>query len=377
MSEAGSTNVVHVVHESEAQRQFARVRIPATLVIDNHGYNIVDISAGGASIENPNKKLHSNRLYSGKLMIAVDDFEFSYDIEFSTLKQEGQNIGCVFQNVEKPFRNALRYIITAFLGGELVTTGDMLNTISRDNHTSARKKKQLKAITPAERLASIAGSLTFLFVGLLAFTYVMVSLIGVYGVRESSSAKITSFTQDVIMPFDGQVELLMDESATEVSRGQILATYQSANVSIDTTSLPQKTKDILINLDTEMVSSSGSINSPCDCLIADKSVQNGQFAQKGQPVLTLLPKQAETFISADFTFAEGEDLKVGQQVWFKVFGSDEYHSGAVSDLKVSATGLSVEAIVKPDQALALGEYAKPVKVVSTPSLLPNMFISWL
>lgn len=40
-----------IVHESETQRQFVRLQMPAQIQVDNVRYNIKDLSSGGLGIK--------------------------------------------------------------------------------------------------------------------------------------------------------------------------------------------------------------------------------------------------------------------------------------------------------------------------------------
>ena len=54
---------LNVVHETEVQRQFSRVKIPATLSINKKEFKVQDMSAGGFSLENSSKEIEPNKLY--------------------------------------------------------------------------------------------------------------------------------------------------------------------------------------------------------------------------------------------------------------------------------------------------------------------------
>jgi len=60
------------VHESEAQRQFARVRMPATLFVKLDGapvrFPLEDLSAGGFCIRLGNESLRRGKVYNGRLV---------------------------------------------------------------------------------------------------------------------------------------------------------------------------------------------------------------------------------------------------------------------------------------------------------------------
>lgn len=126
------------VHESEAQRQFARVRMPAKLFVKLDGttvkFPIEDMSAGGFGIKLGNEGLRRGQVYNGRLVFRIDGFDLAVDVEFVPRNFTGNDgrCGCEFQNLGANEVSVLRYLITSFLSGELVSAGDVLNTLSRE-----------------------------------------------------------------------------------------------------------------------------------------------------------------------------------------------------------------------------------------------------
>ena len=138
---------VNVVHESEAQRQHARVRIPAKLRFldpqrQAHDVKVDDLSAGGLSFHTK-QQLSVGDVLRGRLQFTVDNLGLSMDIEFQVRSYNpgSGRTGAQFQNLELRDIATLRHIITSHLSGELITAGDVLSTLQRDNFTKARKQK--------------------------------------------------------------------------------------------------------------------------------------------------------------------------------------------------------------------------------------------
>lgn len=112
---------VNVVHESEAQRQHARVRIPAKLrFLDAqrqvHEVKVEDLSAGGLSFHAKQPQSVGDVL-RGRLQFVVDNLGLSIDIEFQVRSYNPDNgrIGAQFQNLEPRDIATLRHIITSHL----------------------------------------------------------------------------------------------------------------------------------------------------------------------------------------------------------------------------------------------------------------------
>lgn len=73
---------VNVVHESEAQRQFARVKLPARIRYigaNREGVDarLLDLSAGGFAFTASGAPIQPGDLYKGKLLFQVDSISFS------------------------------------------------------------------------------------------------------------------------------------------------------------------------------------------------------------------------------------------------------------------------------------------------------------
>lgn len=151
---------VNVVHESEAQRQFARVKLPARIRYigaNREGVDarLLDLSAGGFAFTASGAPIQPGDLYKGKLLFQVDSISFSLEVEFQvrSVDPASRRVGCEFQNLKPREVAALRYLITSYLAGEVIGVGDMLNTLQRENFTKARSRAAATA-----GWASSAGS---------------------------------------------------------------------------------------------------------------------------------------------------------------------------------------------------------------------------
>jgi alginate biosynthesis protein Alg44 len=73
-------------------------------------------------------------------------------------RQSGR-VGCQFQNLEPQDISTLRHLITSHLAGDIVSMGEVLATLQRDNFTKARKVKDGgSGMTPFGRLKAVTFS---------------------------------------------------------------------------------------------------------------------------------------------------------------------------------------------------------------------------
>lgn len=138
----------NVVHESEAQRQHARVKIPAKLRFFGADrtpmeVKLIDLSAGGLSFNAANQPFKVGDVIKGRLQFVIDNLGLTMDVDLLVRNTDSQTgrVGCQFQNLDLQDIATLRHLITSHLSGDIVTMGEVLATLQRDNFTKARKVK--------------------------------------------------------------------------------------------------------------------------------------------------------------------------------------------------------------------------------------------
>ncbi|MWV12666.1 HlyD family efflux transporter periplasmic adaptor subunit [Pseudomonas sp. R-28-1W-6] len=366
MSPSSNSNVVH---ESEAQRQYARLKLPAKIVYRSpQGQDLeaplLDLSAGGFSFE-PNSGLISEGQHlRGKLMFEIEGIGFAMDVEFQVRSlQGGKRVGCEFHNLKPREISALRYLISGFLSGELVTVGDLISTLQRENFTKARNNKADGPVSPLARLRALGLSLAIFLVGVSACSYVLYQLYDIYFVTHADSAQVMVPGQQVAMPREGSVQSLVKVGDT-VAKGAPVATFSATMLDALKGALPEAemTPDNLERLFSK--SFQGTLTSPCDCRVVAQLVGDGQMAVKGTAVFTLAPADSVATVEARFPYRAFDELQPGTQVSFLVGGETEPRSGVISSMALQDGGLASDIRVMIEPALPLAsELAKrPVDV---------------
>ena len=364
---------VNVVHESEAQRQHARVRIPAKLrFLDAqrqvHEVKVEDLSAGGLSFHAKQPQSVGDVL-RGRLQFVVDNLGLSIDIEFQVRSYNPDNgrIGAQFQNLEPRDIATLRHIITSHLSGELISIGDVLSTLQRDNFTKARKQKDGgSGLSAFGRLKAVTVTLGVFVVGVAAFGFVAKSLYGTYFVSHAEAGVVAVPTTNVTMPRDGTVSSLV-ESGGQIVKGAPLASFTTSMLDMlkgnleDAQLEPPKIEELFGK------QLPGTLTSPCDCVVARQLVDDGQYAAKGQPIFQLIPRTTNPMIEARFSYRQFDEVKPGTRVNFQVAGEDEVRTGQI----VSSTSLNSEDLssdirvqIKPDSSLPAELAGRPASVNS-------------
>lgn len=333
---------INVVHESEAQRQHARVKIPAKLRFFGPDRTpvdarLIDLSAGGLSFNAGQVLLKVGDVHKGRLQFLIDNLGLAMDVEIqirSFDRQTGRT-GCQFQNLEPQDISTLRHLITSHLSGDIVTMGDVLATLQRDNFTKARKLKDGgHGMSAFGRLRAVTFSLGIFVVGLAAFGFVFKSVYGMYFVSHAQAGLVSVSGMNVTMPRDGTVQSLIKTDGV-AAKGAPLATFSTSMLDVlkghlDENQLqPAKVEELFGKQMT------GTLTSPCDCTVAQQMVADGQYASKGDVIFKLVPQGSQASVEARFSYRQFADVRPGTKVSFQIAGEDATRTGTI----VSSTSL--------------------------------------
>ncbi len=364
---------MNMVHESEAQRQYARVRLPAILHFvgpggEEHRCELHDLSAGGFRIQESALSLAAGDQCTATLCFSVGTIDLSLPVRFQVRWQDRDSgdTGCEFERMEPRQVAVLRHLITSFLSGELVSVDDTLDILARDNFTRPRRKRTGEERSGLlHRVRPVFLSLVFFGVGLVAFVLVCGRLYDLYFVGHAQSATVTARTYTVTMPRDGILESVVGGDG-QVGQGEPLALFRSSLLDLVRGSLrgdlpaPGTVEQLLRK------TLKGTITSPCNCRIQEQLVADGQFAARGQEIFRLVDVDAQPFVMARFPFSRGGRIAPGDPVRLRIAGQAGELSGRVARVmspSVAESGTdSVLVRIVPDQPIAARFIGRPVQV---------------
>ncbi|MBC9251999.1 hemolysin D [Pseudomonas alcaligenes] len=363
---------INVVHESEAQRQHARVKIPARLRYlaknrESVELRILDLSAGGLSFTADRQPARVGDHHQGHLQFQLDGLNLGFDIEFQVRSVDPSNgrVGCQFHNLKPRDIATLRYLISAHLAGTLVSVGDLLATLQRENFTKARKAGgQGSGLGVLGRFKAVTFSLAIFVIGVAAFAYILQSLYNLYFVTHAQSAQVSVPSLQVTMPREGTVQSLLPEGSDKVAKGAPIAAFSASMLEMlkghlsDEQLTPANVEELF---GKQM---KGTLTSPCNCKIARQLVADGQFASKGEVIFELVPQDSHASISASFPYRNLAEVKPGTRVSFWVGDEDQPRHGLVLSTSLHDGGLSsdIRAVIQPDQPLPSTYAGQPVEV---------------
>ncbi|XQE65392.1 PilZ domain-containing protein [Pseudomonas sp. P3C3] len=359
----------NVVHEAEAQRQYARLKLPAKIRYrtpqgQELEAQLLDLSVGGFGFQPGNTLLSEGQRFQGKLMFEVEGIGFAMDVQFQVRSLvDGKRAGCEFHELRPREIAALRYLISSFLSGELVNVGDLISTLQRENFTKPRKGKGDDKMSLAARVKALGLSMSIFLVGVAASSYVLYQLYDVYFITHADSAQVSVPGQQVSMPREGTVQSLVKVGDT-VAKGAPVGTFSSSALDVLKNVLKpeEMAPDNLQRLFDK--SFQGTLTSPCDCRVVAQLVGDGQVAAKGAAVFMMAPVDAVATVEARFPYRAFDELQPGSPVNFLVAGESEQRSGRISTLALQDGGLAsdIRVAIQPDQPLATELAKRPVDV---------------
>ncbi|MBB86261.1 HlyD family efflux transporter periplasmic adaptor subunit [Abyssibacter sp.] len=369
-----------VVHESETQRQYVRVRLPAVLRIrledgSVRKHTVRDLSVGGISFAPDGQNYASGQRLSGSVSVSLEGIGITIPVKLIALRDEDGYCCAEFDDLDRTAVVSLRQLITAYVSGEVVDAGDVLHTMNRDNFTKPRNAKTARG-EPRSQFRAWLGTAASFAIGVIALGYVASELYGLAFVTSSSVATVEGASFPVTMPREGTFRSLVEEGS-RVEKGAPLGTFETPMLEI------VRSEAMAANLSTQRLNDlledtiKGTVTSPCNCRVQRMMVGNGQFVGKGQEVFQLVDMEREPLVIARFGYKRLGDLKPGREVRVAVAGTDGSIPGEILRIahgsSETASGSILEVVVKPKRALPVDFINRPAEVsMMTPSFMPRL-----
>lgn len=346
-----------IVHEAEVHRQHVRLKIPIQVEIDGVRYQVDDWSMGGFGVESVMTSRQPGEKFPARLFFPFEEFDMSmrFDARMIYADQEHGRFGCAFLSISKDQSALFRYLIDAYLSGEVVSAGDILQVRSRDNFTTARFQP-LDELFPREetwgatlrRYGVYAG---FGLAGLALLAFVLFGVKERYFTIEASSAMVDAPVIQIRAPVAGRL-------ISGLQPGEPL--------------LPGSLLGTMYGVDGTAV----TLESPCNCEVLEQRGLNGQHYQLGDPLVTLIETDRPLLIRVQLPLEDVERLQVGDQAEIHFPGRPEPLFGQIEriNLKPRLESLDRQAgelpvsrrlaqvLIRPDKPLATEDFGSLVSV---------------
>lgn len=305
-----------IVHESESQRQFIRVQLPAQAELNGKTYKIKDLSAGGLSLLDIEDFPVEDKV-SFRLILPFADFEIFIDLKGEVQYRDSENhiIGLRLIDLTEHQASILNHVIKSFVAGKIVSGNDLISF----NYAPAAAKK------PANQLrlpGKINPLKTAFWLGLTLLAILAALSLGqnIYQslfTLKSSSAYIESQTLVVNAPANGVFSPVTGDDLQQVKTGQLLGKIGMAE-----------------------------IESPCDCFVYQVNQRDGAALLAGMKVFTLVPVDATPIVSVQIDNEEVQKIDINAPVTIRIAGSDLELSGSIRNFQ------SAYNPARPNQALS-------------------------
>ncbi len=346
-----------VVHEAEVHRQHVRLKIPIQVEIDGVRYQIDDWSMGGFGVESVMTSRQPGEKFSARLFFPFEDFDMSmrFDARMVYADQEHGRFGCTFLSISQDQAAMFRYLIDAYLSGEVVSAGDILQVRGRDHGAMARYQPLDDLFAQDEpwantlrRYGLYAG---FGLAGLALLGFVALGIKERYFTIEVDNAYVDAPVVQIRAPIAGRVISALQPGDPLVV-GSLLGTIYGA----DGTSV--------------------TLESPCDCEVLQRIGANGQHYQLGDPLASLIETDQPLLLRVQLPLDDIERLQVGDRAEFRFPGQSEVRYGQIERINLKphldildgeAAGLPVsrrmaQVLIRPDQPLETHDYGSLASV---------------
>lgn len=359
-----------IVHESLDERQYVRVKIPAKVMLSTDGVepfesDIFNISLGGMGLK-CEKQLPIGALLVASVKLRLDAIDLNIDTRVKVVSQHNDEVGVQFIDLGPQKQDIIRYIISAYMSGEIADINGLFNVMQRENYIKERKKSHSYRRSMGERIVAVLGTLIFTLIGLSALGFVAYRVYILYLRVPVASAVVSADTYMLAMPENGNLNYLIKSGQTSVRLGEPIATISTqlatrfsttgdiaalSNLSID---------DVKLLLDRTTIET--VINSPCDGDLYFSIPPMNGFFYKDNLLAEVIPKDTEFFVRINVPYEKMNNTNRIKSIMLTVDGDERPMKGEVVDVVVNERERLVVLRVRPERSLSINYYRKPVAV---------------
>lgn len=268
-------NQEFIKFEADVQRQHARYKLPLTCAIGDRLYSVLDWSVSGLSVAATNTAFLPERAYQLKLVFPFDGYEFVVSLD--AIAERGKDVDQVefrYLNIDAARLRLFRYILDAYLAGEIVTAGEILDVSRREADVVGTNS--VNPVGNARRSPIFVTGQVLRFVLVAAITLGLLTFVGGSLMQRlatipTQSAAVALESTPLSTPNAG---VLTSVVSGAVAPGQLVATIMT----------PSETTATLF--------------SPCDCTVSSVDSAIGSNVTPGDQIATLRPRDVVPFVQA-------------------------------------------------------------------------------
>jgi alginate biosynthesis protein Alg44 len=318
-----------IVHESESQRQFVRIRMPAKVGMNGEIYALRDLSSGGLAVLDVDGTFEKGKVVSMELILPFNDFTLDVQLEAQIQNFDAPNktIGARFINLSKQQISLLNHVIKSFIAGDVVEGGDILSVVARDNFVRVRKQDGSSSETAAPKLSRQAIPLFFIvLLGVLGALTIGNSVYQSAFTIKTPDGVVEGETVNLTSTQDGHFKSSLAEGAISVKTGEVVGTISTVFG-----------KEI-------------PVSSPCDCFIFETLAKDGEQVKAGQALATLAPTDGDPIVKVQMDTVTVQRLKMSAIPTISIAGDAFDRTGRIIEIKSSLSGNSNSTAIAGFQA---------------------------
>jgi mannuronan synthase len=346
-----------IVHESEAQRQHVRLPFPVKVDVNGRVYSSKNISSGGVSVQDiegifqPGQKLP----VSVKIPFGTFSLDLHIESEVQHYDSKEKSLGLRFINLTTDQISLFNHVLRAFMAGDVIAAGDLLNVVSRDNFVRVRKQVG-NPLTDSPYKKQLIGFAVIALLGLGAAAFIASNIYQSLFVVKAADAMVSSQSLALQSPASGTFTSQLEAGASLLEPGQVIGIINPSD-------------------DFSGPSTAIEIKSPCDCYIAEVNFADGDTVKTNEAVFTLIPADAQPIIIAEVEPLKAARISINTKAIIQIAGSRVEFSGYVTSIKSGmATGAAAGAgtfetgyIPRPVQVRIMPEQRIPADLTGRPA----------
>lgn len=123
-----------IAHAAEVHRHHPRYRLPIEVEVDEVRHRVVDWSLGGFAVEDGIGGRQRGERLPVRLIFAFDDCELvmRFEARLVYVDRAPPRFGCAFVGISRGQMAVFRYLIEAYLSGEVVSAAEVLRIRLRE-----------------------------------------------------------------------------------------------------------------------------------------------------------------------------------------------------------------------------------------------------
>lgn len=340
MSFANDSHVANIVHETERQRQFIRIVLPSTILIDKQEYRLLDLSIGGFKIAHD--KMTDALFEAGEQEVVLNfnfnQFSFKIDAYARPVYKKNKEIGYKFTQIERQQLSLLRHVVKSYLSGQIMGVNDIISIVARTDYSEPTRRRNVQEAPDLKQKISRAIPLILVtIIGIIMLFFIAGNIYENQRFIKSYSGIVDGDVFTLRADKDGVFESLLSDEATSVKKDQDIGRFKASG-----------RREV-------------TLKSPCDCLIVQQSARNGEFKVMGEALYKLFPQNNTPYISTTIKSDQVERLKMANKVRARIHGEKNFRSGKLIQILPQENEFT-RLKIKLDAPIPASWFSKPAYV---------------